>query len=251
MKIKTSIAVGLTIIITVVSILFIPKSEAQDSKNLVQTEIPVVIKPLKVGNDIIPVEIQCEPVFITKSDVLDRFTCTLFNKTSKSITASSVRYSIIVDTNGKEEKDSRLDTAIPYIHPDLSEIKKTIEPGGRLFINPPGPIVESDSIIKGLELEPVYIEFTDGTTVGIDDESKQMIANVREGAAKYKKLLHQEYLNKGKSIKAILPLLEDEALLESETLNFQQLTGAKAYRKSLRKKYEKEGFASIDKVLKQ
>jgi hypothetical protein len=252
MKIRTSIAAGLVVLLlTIASIFIIPALKASSSQNLTQTEIPVVIKPLKIGNDIVPVDIQCEKVFTTKPNTLDRFTCILVNKTNKSISASSVRYSIIVDSNGKEEEDSRLDIAIPYIHPDLLEIKKPIQPEGKLFIAPPGPFVESDSVIKRLELEPVYIEFSDGTTAGVGGKSAEMIANVREGAAKYKNSLYQEYLKRGKSVKAILQLLEDDAPLDSETLNFLQQTGAKSYRNSLRKKYEKDGLASINKVLNQ
>jgi hypothetical protein len=249
MKIKTYIAVGLTIIITVVSIFLIPGSEAQRSKNFVQTEIPVVIKPLKVGDDVISVYIQCQPVFITKPDTLDNFNCTLINKTDKAIRASSVRYSIIVDKNGKEEHINRLDTAVPYIHPDLSEVKKPIEPGGSISITLLSPIVEPDSYIKRLELEPVYIEFDDETTVGIGGKSAELIANVREGAIRYKNSLRQKYLNEGRSAQVILPLLEDNAPFSSEIENFDQRAGAKAYRKFLRKKYEQAGIEAINKIL--
>lgn len=250
MKIKTSIAVGLTIIIiTIVSILLIPESVAQDSKNLVQTEIPVVIKPLKVGDGIVPVNIQCEPVIITRLDTLDRFSCKLINATDKSIHASGVRYSIIVDSNGEEKQIDGLDTAVPYIHPDLAEEKKPIEPGGSLFIKPLGPIGEPGSVIKRLELEPIYIEFDDATTVGIGGKSAELIASVREGAARYKNSLRQKYLNKGRSAREILPLLEDNAPLGSEIESFSQKAGAKAYRKFLRKKYEKTGIEAINKVL--
>ena len=196
MKIKTSISIGLTmLLISVVAIFLLPVLKAQGSRNFVQTEIPVVIKPLKVGDAIIPIGIECEPVFTAKPDTLDGFTCVLVNKSNKSIRASSVRYSIIVDSNGKEEEDSRLDTVDTYIHPDLLEVKKPLEIGGRLFITPPGRIVESNSVIKSLEIEPVYIEFSDGTTAGIGGKSAEMIANIREGAAKYKNSLRQEYLN--------------------------------------------------------
>lgn len=250
MKIKTSIAVGMTIImITVVSILLIPESEAQDSENLVQTEIPVVIKPLIVGDNVIPVHIQCQTVFITKPDTLERFSCKLINATDKSIRASGVKYSVIVDLNGKENRIDRLDTAISYIHPDLSEEKKPIGPGGSIFITPLGPIVEPNSIIKRLELEPVYIEFDDETTVGIGGKSAELIANVREGAARYKNSLRQKYLNNEKSAQEILPLLEDDVPLSSEIENFDQRAGAKAYRKFLRKKYEKAGIEVINKIL--
>ncbi|MDQ3750111.1 MAG: hypothetical protein M3367_14045 [Acidobacteriota bacterium] len=250
MNIKTSIAIGLTIIlISVVSIFLIPGLKAQDSRNFVQTEIPVVIQPLKIGDDIVPLEIQCEKVFITKPDTLDTFSCTLINGTHKNIHASIVRYSIIVDSNGKEKQIDRLTTAVPYIHPDLSEVKKPIKPGGSLSVTPLGPIVEPDSVVKRLELEPIYIEFDDETTVGMGGKNVELITNVREGAARYKNSLRQKYLDKGKSVQEILPLLEDNAPFDSEIENFSQRAGAKAYRKFLREKYEKDGIQTINKVL--
>lgn len=250
MKIKTSIIIGATILLlTTVSIVTISTLKAQDNRDFAQMEIPVVIKPLKTGDDIVPVDIQCEKVFITKPDTLDGFTCILINRTNKNISASSVRYSIIVDSNGKEKQIDRLTTAVPYIHPDLSEVKKPIEPGGSLSITPLGPIVEPDFVINRLELEPIYIEFDDETTVGIGGKNAELIASVREGAARYKNSLRQKYLDKGKSVQEILPLLEDNAPFDSEIENFSQRAGAKAYRKFLREKYEKNGIQAINKVL--
>lgn len=249
MKIRTSIAVGMTIIlITVVSIFLIPDSKVQGGKSSVQTEIPVVIKPMKEGDEIIPVEIHCEPAFSTKPDTLDDFFCVLVNNTHKGIRASSVRYSIIFESKGKEERENRFDTVDNYIHPDLSDVKRPIEPGGQLSVRPPGRIVKSDSVMKRLELEPVYLEFADGTTVGSGGQSAELIADLREGAAKFKNALSQEYVKRGRSAEAILSLLEDNSPLGPEILNFGQRTGAKEYRRLLRKKYEKNGVKAISDV---
>lgn len=249
MKIQTSIAAGLTVIlITVVSILTIPALKAKGNQNFVQTEIPVVIKPLRVGNEIVPVEIQCKPVFITRPDTLEGFSCILINRTNKSIRASSVRYSIITESNGREEQDDRFDTADTYIHPDLAEVKTAIAPGRSLPIVPLS-IVERDSVIKRLELQPTYIEFTDGTAVGISGESAVMIAKVRAGARRFKNNLRQEFLNKGRSVQAILPLLEENAPLGLENLTFEEKTGAKYYRRFLLSKYQKYGTAFVNDIL--
>lgn len=250
MKIKSSIAVGLTIVtITLLSIFLIPNSEAQDSKNFVKTEIPVIIKHLKEGDNIVPVEILCRPVLISKPDTLERFSCTLINGTDKSIRASSIRYSIIVDSNGEEKQVDRVMTEVNYIHPDLLEEKKLIKPGGTSSIAPYGPIAESGSIIERLELELIYIEFDDATMVGIGGKHVELISSVREGAIKYKNSLHQKYLSNLKSTQEILPLLEDNAPFNSEIENFNQRAGAKAYRRFLRKKYEKDGIAGVNEVL--
>ncbi len=224
-------------------------TRGEGNNRLQQREIPVVIKPLKVGNQIVPVEIQCKPVFITRPDTLERFTCTLINKTNKSIWAYGVRYSIIFESNGQEDRISRVNTAISYIHPDLLEVKKPITPGRISFITPLGPIVVNNSVIKRLELEPVYIEFDDATTAGIGGKSREMIAKVRNGAARYRNSLRQKYVARGRSVQAILPLLEENAPLGLGKLSFDQKAGAKAYRRLLRKQQKKGGSVSIKRVL--
>lgn len=212
-----------------------------------RTEIRVVIKPMKVNDAAIPVETECEPVFIERPDTLDYFSCVLVNNTEKSIRASSVRYSLLFDSDGRQGRTDRLHTADSYIHPDLSEVKKPTVPGGRLFILAPGPLTERNSVINTLELEPLYLEFSDGSTVGTDTRSAEMIAKVREGAAKYKNAVRQEYLNKGRSVKAILPRFENKA--DQEALPFAQRAGANAYRRFLRKKYDEAGAAAISVIL--
>jgi hypothetical protein len=250
MKIKTSIAAGLGIIlITIISILVIPRSEAQDYSNFKKTEIPVDIKPLIVGNDIVPVHIQCQTVYITRPDTLETFTCKLINATEKNISASVVRYSIIFDVNGKESAVTHTPTAIPYIHPDLANEKKVIQPGGYISVTPLSPAVEPNAVVKRLELQPVYIEFDDETSVGNGGDSAKNIAKVRKGAALYKKMLRKKYIDRGKSTQQIIPLLEDSAPLGLETTDFMEKVGAKNYRKQLRKKYKKDGMQSIDTIL--
>lgn len=249
MKIKTSISIGLTIIlITVVSILVIPALKAEGNQNFLQTEIPVVFKPLKVGNEIVPVEIQCKRVIITRPDNLDNVSCILVNRTNKSIRSVGYSYSIVTDSSGNEERISHLNVLDTFIHPDLAEEKKPIQPGEvkNLAFN---GVALREAVIKRLEVEPVYLEFADGATAGFGGKSVQLIANLREGAARFKNSLRQEYLNRGRSAQAILPLLEENAPLGSEMLSFDQRAGAKAYRRALRKKHQKKGIAAVNDVL--
>lgn len=251
MKVKTSMAIGLTIIlITIASIFLIPTAKVESGQDFAQTEIPVVIKPLKTDNGIVPVEIQCGKILTTQPDTLD-FTCYLINNTDKSIGAASVGYAVVYDSNGEEKRNSRSNATVPYIHPDLLDVKKPVEPGGKLSVMPHGPITEPGSVIKRLELEPLYLEFTDGTTVGVGGKDAELIARIREGATKYRNLLRREYLNKRKSSESILPLLEDEKPISSEIVGFAERAGATAYRRWLRKKYEKNGVSGLTETLEQ
>jgi hypothetical protein len=226
-----------------------PSVTVQGSADFVQKEIPVVIKPLKVGSETVPVQIQCDPVFIFKSDTIESFNCVLVNLTDKNIRSSSVRYSLISDNAGREQRSDRLDITDTYIHPDFADIRKPIAPGGILHIMAPGPLVEPGSVIKTLELEPIYLEFSDGTTIGIGGESALKIAEVRKGATAFKQLLQKEFQSKGKSAQALLPLIEDSGSVESSGFSNGGRIGANAYRRFLLEKYQKSGSSAIDKLL--
>lgn len=252
MNLRRSIVTALTLLsLSIISIIFFPMSKAQQKQSFVPTEIPVFITPMKVNGAMVPVEIQCEPVFIEKSDTLERFSCILVNKTDKSIRASSIRYSLLVDTGEQRARIDRLDTGDTYVHPDLSNVKRQTEPGGRLFIMAPGPIVQQDSVIKALELEPVYIEFSDGTTAGTNKEAEELIANLRKGAAQYKEILRQDYLRSGKSARGFLRHLENESLPELEGFSFAQRTGAKVYKEFFLQEYKKDRISAVRNLLDQ
>ncbi len=223
-------------------------AQGQENIGFQQREILVVIKPLKVGDQIIPLEIQCEPLFITRPDTLERFSCTLINRTNKSIRAYGYIHSIIFDSNGKETRSDIISTANTYIHPDLSDAKKLIEYGEKGHFSSVSTTIRG-AVIKKLELEPVYIEFSDGTSAGTHGKSAELIANVRAGARRYKNYLRQEYRNRGRSVQAILPLLEKDVPLGLEKMSFAQKAGAKAYRRFLRNEHKKGGNAAIKRVI--
>ena len=250
MNIKMSVITCLTVVFVSLILVFVmPKTSVLGNQSVAQTEIPVIIKPLKVENTIVPLEIICEPVMAIKPDTIREFSCKLINRTNKSIRASSVMYSVITESNGKEDRSVRLDNVDTFISPDFADLKKPIEPGKSLSIAPAGDITEPDSVIKRLEIEPVYIEFADGTTAGVAGKGAETIANVREGAAKYINALRAEFVSRGRLPEAILPLLENNAPIGFDAPNFAQETGAKQYRKLLRERLQKGGIRTITDVL--
>ena len=223
-------------------------AQGQENIGFQQREIPVVIKPLKVGDQIIRLEIQCKPLFITRPDTLDRYSCTFINRTNKSIRAYGYINSLIFDSNGIETRSNWTSTANTYVHPDLSDAKKLIESGGKGHFSSVGMAIRG-AVIKRLELEPVYIEFSDGTTAGTHGKSVELIANTRTGARRYKNYLRQKYINGGRSAQSILPLLEKNVPLGLGKLNFAQKAGAKKYRRFLRKQHKNGGNAALKRVL--
>ncbi len=251
MKIRASVAILFSLaLVVLVSTFLVPRSKSQQEKSFVQTEIPVVVKPLKVGDVIVPVDIQCELVLIEKQDTVENYSCYFINSSSKSIRAFGILHSIIFDTHGKPGRTSRLYVTHAYVHPDMSDEKKPFEPGDRRYIGPPGPIVQPGSVIKALDLAPLYVEFSDGTTSGNDAGSIKMINEIREGAARYKHVLRQEYLRKDRSVESIAPRLRESFRGDGQnSWTLHQRSGANAYRRFLQEKYEKAGSVAVDKIL--
>ena len=251
MTIRIYISTGVVLVLIVLSAaLLVPESKSQDEKDYFQTEIQVVVKPLKAGDAIIPVDIQCEPVIVEKPDTLENYGCYFVNNSSKSIRAFGILHSIIFDTNGRPGRTSRLYVTHTYIHPDMSEEKKPFGPGDKRYIGPPGPITQPGSIIKALELAPLYVEYSDGTTGGSDASSMEMINEIREGAARYKQALRREYLRNGRSVVSIAPRLWESFSGEGQnSWTLHQRTGANAYRRFLQERYEKAGSAAVEKIL--
>lgn len=222
-------------------------SKTQGNQDFAQMEIPVVIKPLKVENRTIPVEIQCNKVFVSKPDTIDSFSCTLINRTDMDIGVVRVEYSLITETNSSD-RFSYL--AIANIHPDIPTL---IKPNETLHISPVGPRSINGAVIKRLELEPTFIEFVGGWTVGVSDiQSITRIANIRKGAEMYKSWIKKEYVNRGKSENALIPLLETESELDPTNAdNSDNKFGAKYYKNFLNKRFKENGQGSIKDVLDQ
>lgn len=251
MNLRTPIAITLTFaIVVLVPTLLVSESKSQNEKSFTQTEIPVVVTPLKDGDEVVAVDIQCEPVLIEKPDTLENYACYFVNRTNKSIRAFGIMHSVVFDTHGTPGRTSRLNVADTYIHPDMLDMKKAVAPGDKSFIGPPGPIIQRGSVFTALELAALYIEFSDGTTVGTHSESVELITAMREGAARFKDTVRQEYLNKGRSVNAILPRLQEKFTGDDQqSWNVFKRTGANGYRRFLQTKYDKDGSAALSKIL--
>lgn len=246
MKIKTSVVVGLTIILlTLFSIFLVPRLQAENNENFVQAEIPVIIKPLDTNL----INVQCERAFSSNARTLNTFSCNIVNKANVAIRAIGANYSLIADVNGVERRDSFSKVADAFIHPDLS---KEVLPGNSLNISPSGPMSISNGVIKRLELEVNYIEFADGRSVGVSRKAIEKIASIRLGASMFKAWIKSEYLNRRRSEEALMPLLENNSEVGPVgNKNFANKVGEQSYRNFLREKYRINGRGAIKAVLDQ
>ncbi len=219
------------------------------------SQLQVVTRQLPPANGKIPVELQCGAVHPAKRPELLVLSCTIKNNTGKSINAFSIDYAIFFERwGGGEFPDEGLMTLDARIHPDFrqSHARELIPPGGERVINRGEPIQHEEASAKRIEAKIDYVEFEDDTTLGPNAKGSNLqIASIREGAAKYKGWLKQKYQESGKSIKAVMPLLQDASSLpvQLEVTDPMLILGAEAYQKKARDVYRSGGDAEIEKLL--
>ena len=116
-----------------------------------------------------------------------------------------------------------------------------------------GPMrLDDDVVVKAVTLQVDYVLFADGTALGKGGEGERKINSMRLGARKYKRWLVQRYARSGKSFAAILPLLkENQAPLEVDLGDVDQILGAERYRLHLLKKLQTTGPNGVDAYLNE
>lgn len=256
MRLKIAVAVGLgsLLIAMVVTTTALKARNDPDNKQIEGLQLPVIAKQLPAENGVIPVELQCGKAQLTAPSELKTFSCVVKNNTNKNIIALSAAYTVIFENNGKEYPDTGFLTIETFIHPDFykAHIHKAIPPGGERVLQPAGPTDYEANVIKGVKLEIDYVEFEDKTTLGPNENGSRIITGIREGAAKYKEWLVQKYIENGRSISAVVSLLQASDVPNEfgfKDTNHRQ--GVKIYRNHIRDVYKAHGAAELEKYLNQ
>lgn len=255
MKIKTSIAVGLTIIlISVISILLIPESKAQRNQDFVQTEIPTYVEQLKVSRGKIPVTLKCDDAELESSYKLEKLNCYATNNTDKSIMSLVMTYRLSMERDGKPESFSNAVTIEILLEPSLYEINKKyfIFPGSNNPINVLPTAFEESVVIKEVNVQIDYVEFDDYSTINENGEGADLVKEFRVGFAKYKDWFAEEFKNSEQSETKLKQLFQDVKLAKEKNLvdiNSKQFTGANIFQKFIRRIYTTEGVMGVKKVL--
>lgn len=250
MRLKMKVGLGLLVLLCVTA-LTTTSFKATSSADLQQeTDIllPVTIKQLKAEDSVIAVELSCEAASVTTPNRLNGFVCNLKNNTSKNITGACVGYAIVFRQGDKEFRDTRFHTLVTSIDPDFDETTKSIVPGGVSTVRPAGVLTYENSNIRGVEVYVDYIEFEDGTSLGVNENGARFINDFRDGASKYKSWLAGKY-KKGGSNSIIELLANNQPLPELEFKNPHQEYGAKFYRRRLLKMYKTRGLTDVQKHL--
>lgn len=215
--------------------------------------LPANVTQLPLENGAFPVELRCQDVRSPAPNKVEAFSCLAINNTRKKISALTIQYSIVTEDAGGTDLETSLLTFDFAIHPDISEARrlKLLPPGESRPIGPSGPVAFESGTVNGVEIRIEYVEFDDKSSIGSGTEGAKMIHSMREGAAKFKAWLVQQYRRKGMDDQATAALLEDGELPKELSFNGDpDLTeGAKLYRRIMRSVYASQGAAELKRYL--
>jgi hypothetical protein len=255
LKLIVGIGFGMILLATAIAAGKLQVANPLTTTQGVDEKIPVAVTQLPLDNGVIPVELRCHATHRDAADELRTLACVVKNNANKRIIALALEYTALIRRpDGGESSDSGFLTQDALIDPSLreSEAHKFIPLGGERTIQRAEPLGHENASVKRIEVVVDYVEFEDHTVAGPDVKGSKLIAQVREGAARYKGWLKRKYTELGGSVSAVLPLLQNTSGLPAE-LNLDEAmlaVGAEAYRKKVRDLYHSRGSRELKKHLK-
>lgn len=214
--------------------------------------IKVIVDQLHTEKGLIPIEIQQVQVSSDTANQIDNVSYLVRNNTHKEIIAFAVSRSIEYEEGGTEYPATSSDTAEFALHPDFNETSrvKSLAPGGIEAMESAGAITLSEgAIIKAVRLRIDYAQFSDGSSIGSGSEGEHQIKLAREGAAKYKAWLKGRYIRSGKSLTAVLSLLQNDLSEELGLKDSSEILGANNYRIRLLRVFQTDGAERVQRYL--
>jgi hypothetical protein len=211
--------------------------------------VPVTVKQLDFVNGVVPVYLNCEETVLIVPDTLDRVPCTIRNNSRKNIRALVLGESITVENNGTTSTELGYVTIDTFIHPDFHTESNT---GINQKAEPQFPSATEtySGIITRVQVQIDYVEFNNRETLGPNMAGGDILFGMRDGAAKYKSWLVKEYEIKGKSVDALIRLIEEAPItVDLGIRTASQEQGAVIYRNWLRKIYQTKGAEQLRKQL--
>lgn len=213
-----------------------------------------VIGQLESEGLVAPVELLRPAARLSAENQLEEYSCIVKNNTGKAVVAFSLAWNIVTEVAGKESSVRELEVIDSFIHPDVQEGHRSgaVAPGAEDLVEAGPTYFESNTSVKRVGVSIDYVEFEDGTSLGpnLNGASSQQIAQVREGASKYKEWLVQLYTKTGRSPKVVFQQLQSESIPDDLNLsNPEMKQGAYAYRTRMLKRYNTEGPVAIQKIL--
>jgi hypothetical protein len=220
---------------------------AQNSISISTSQLPTV-------DGVVPVNLRCQIQNYLEPTDGKALRCIVKNNFNCAVTAFSLAYGITYEVNGKKSTDSSSLTTDALIHPDFhdSNFSKFTQPGAERDIQTIPVIAAPMSNIQ-ITVGIDYVEFDNGTTFGPNANGSRSIAQIREGAAKYKAWLKRNYLARGNSMDAVKGLLDQTSTVATDLGIPDELeVGAQEYRRNARQVFNFRGGPSeLEKHLKE
>ena len=251
MRKKRSLIIGLVLLIAAavtVAAALIPRKHEVSQPLILSSQLPS-------EDGVIPVEIiRANATFPRPDDVQD-FSCVIRNNSSKGIRSVVLAYTIVTNNNGTENSNVISLWRESLIHPDVREAHhfRPLGSGEQYRFQSSGETsFGTPNVISRIELRLDYVEFEDGTRLGLDKNGSRIIESIRQGAENYKAWLVQRYVELGKSADAVSDLLKVQDLpSELQSTNMYVNQGAKSYRSHMLDVYTAHGSGALEKYLNQ
>jgi len=256
MTLKSIVGISLTLLLlgaagfTALALKSRNNKPAIPEEGLSDVQLEVIQLPKDGG--IIPVAIEGERVSVNPESGMREAVFVLKNNTGKNVNAISVAVTVKLEIDGKESSSTHYLTRNSLIHPDIREIHhlSPLAPGQEWSLGTEALDPEAPALLKGVILQVDYLDFDDQSWLGPNKFGLNTVTKVRGGAAKYKAWLQKKYAENGRSVSALLPLLERGQALPAElNLGDYERTGARHYQNHLLMAYQDHGVAEVAKYL--
>lgn len=218
-----------------------------------EKQIPIKVEQLPLKDGAFPVEVRCEDARLSAPNKIEGFSCLVINNTPKKISALAAVYSIVIEGPTGESQEAHLISSDFFVHPDIREARhlKLLPPGESRILQPSGPITFENGAVSNLAIHIDYVEFEDKTSIGPNSNGSKMINSMREGVARYKAWLVQQYKRNNMEENIITPMLDNPDI--PKELNFNGdpdlIEGARLYQRVMRSVYNTQGAAELRRYL--
>jgi hypothetical protein len=218
----------------------------QQTQQPVVSFLPVDVKQLPTIGGVVPVELSCSDAELSSPRSIEKLACTFKNNTERFIAAVSLYIIVNLERNGKI---SELSSSLTLDSDMYADFGARIPPGAQYPIRDL-PSSYSD-VVKSISAGIDYVDFGDDKPLGPNAKGFEIIRSRRNGASKYKVWLIDKYTRNGKSIEAVMPLLN--AAVASQELgltNTNEQNGAEMFRMFLLRQFQTYGPEKIMKLFK-
>lgn len=208
------------------------------SVSIASAQGEVLTTGLRADTGEILVRIESAKVNLTSPNRVDGYSCTIRNLSNKSVTALTMSWTLRTIRNGKESGITEQLVFNSLLHPDLREVGygKPLAPGQTTFLSSGSTIKWDEATFLRAAASVEYVEFEDGTKFGPDHNklASERLKLTRQGAEKYKQWVKAQYIQKNRSMDALMTMLGNSSLPPDLSVSTNaELSGAQMYRKTL------------------